>query len=119
MKKLIIIAGLLVSTYSAHAVSVGIAIGTDAIRMDNGNYNGQPTRPAIGLLGILTTSTFAGSTAGLIILADNGEAMVNVESEQALSLYEQLSAKSEVEGLELSAEEVQFMNLMDKAHGIK
>lgn len=119
MKKLLIIAALLASTHSVLAVSVGIAVGTDAIRMDNGNYNGEPTKPAIGLLGISTTSTFAGTTAGLIILADNGEAMVNVESEQAIALYEQLSAKSEIEGLELSAEEVHFMNLMEKAHGIK
>lgn len=101
------------------AISAGIAVATDAIRVDNGTYNGEATPMGIGALGLSTTSTFAGTTVGLIVFADNGEAMINVESDQAFALYDQLTAKAELKDGELSAQEVNFIKLMDEAHAPK
>lgn len=86
MKKLIIATSLLLTIQSSFAVGAAVAVLADGIcEAANGAGTCEATLP-VGLLGASTTSTFAGATAGLIVLADDGSLMIDSESEAAQAL---------------------------------
>ncbi len=99
MKKIILAATVLLTIQSSFAVGAAIALTADSVCE---TFNGRNTCEAvlpIGPLGASTTSTFAGVTAGLIVLADDGSLMIDTESEAAQILCD--SSEAELTDVEL------------------
>lgn len=110
MKRLIL--ALMLTVFSAQSFAAASALG-----VVRGNLT-------VSLGGLITTSTTFGAgnvLFGLIVLADNGEAFINIGSEEAKEAVT-LAVQKSVDGEKLSAEEsaliqiyAQHMNLSEKA----
>lgn len=79
MKKLIVLAILIFSIQSSFAVGAAIALTADSVCETFNGYGTCQAQLPVGLGGALTTSTFAGATAGLIVLAD-GQYSINEDA---------------------------------------
>jgi hypothetical protein len=83
VKKLIVLASLIFSIQSSFAVGAAIALTADSVCETFNGYGNCQAQLPVGLGGALTTSTFAGATAGLIVLAD-GNYSINEDAAYAL-----------------------------------
>lgn len=107
MKKMIVLLGLIASIQSSFAVGAAIALTADSVCETFNGYGNCTAQMPIGIGGALTTSTFAGATAGLIVLAD-GKYSINEDSAYSL-------CDSEVS--ELTKEEIMVKSVVE-ANGI-
>ena len=96
MKRILVLACLIFSIQSSFAVGAAIALTADSVCETFNGYGNCQAQLPVGLGGALTTSTFAGATAGLIVLADG---QYSINEDEAYRLCDASSA-------ELTAEEV-------------